>query len=568
MSNYPVFGADNNAVIGMIVAVETGDGSRIAYGEPLRRLQMAWPPMARPYKGLARFEPADADFFFGREDIVSTLLGRLDRDPVTLIVGASGGGKSSLVFGGLLPKLDSGTWQVAAFRPGREPVSNLAWALAELMAPRADPSGLLDRVDDIRRKLNQTPDALFETARALHGAFLTRLLLIVDQFEELFTLCRDENEQATFVNLVAQAGRLQTPALVNVIATLRADFLAEVLRVPALGELFDGRYFMLRAMNGEELGRAIRNPARVLGVEFEMGVDDLMLAAVAKDASALPLMEFALERLWVEQENRRLVRSAYDRMGGLEGALARHADEVVDRMSEPEQANVRRLLCQLVNVARPGEGEDTKRPQSRQELGEELWSVAQRLSDQTSGDSPQISARLVVLYRDEQQREVADIIHEALIRQWPRLSSWLNEERPYLLTVDELQRARKRWEDGRLPERLLRGLDIEQAIANRERLLADHPGLHSLIEKSRERALEESARLKADTIWEPLEFQFARISQRELESLRELAKADDRVRRAFLQRLCEIPDRARRFCRLPRPVLRAALGLRVRPESL
>jgi hypothetical protein len=355
-SGAPAFGADDNAVLGMIVAVETGDGSRVAYGEPLRRLQMAWPLMARPYKGLARFDPADADFYFGREDTVKALLGRLERDPVALIVGASGSGKSSLVFGGLLPKLDTGTWQVAAFRPGREPVNNLAWALAELTGPSGDPSGLLEHVDDIRRRLNQSPDALFETARALQSAFRTRLLLVVDQFEELFTLCRDENERVTFVNLIAQASRPQAPALVNVIATLRADFLAEVLRTPALGELFDDHYVMLRAMNGEELGRAIRNPARTLGVEFETGVDDLILAAVAKDAYSLPLMEFALERLWAEQENRRLVRSAYDRMGGLEGALARHADEVVGRMSEPDVVNVRRLLCRLVNAARPGEG--------------------------------------------------------------------------------------------------------------------------------------------------------------------------------------------------------------------
>jgi hypothetical protein len=173
-----------------------------------------------------------------------------------------------------------------------------------------------------------------------------------------------------------------------------------------------------------------------------------------------------------------------------------------------------------------------------------------------------MSARLVVLYHDEQQREVVDIIHEALIRQWPRLSGWMNEERFYLLTADELQRVRRRWEDNRLSERLLRGFDLEQSLANRERLRADHPELHSLIETSLERSEKERAGLKADALWEPLEFQFARISQRELESLRKLSKADDRVRRAFLERLHEIPDRARRFCRLPHLVVRAALGLR------
>jgi ribosomal protein S7 len=563
-SGAPAFAADDNNVLGMIVAVETGDNGRVAYGEPLRRLQMAWPPMARPYKGLAQFDPADADFFFGREDIVRDLLGRLDRDPVTLIVGASGGGKSSLVFGGLLPKLDNGTWKVASFRPGREPLKSLAWAVAKVMTPRADLFGLMDRADEMRRKLDLRPDALLDAARALHAYLPTRLLLVADQFEEFFTLCHDESERANFIKAIAQFSRLQTGAPVRLVGTLRADFLGKVLDIPELGELFDGRYLMMRAMNGDELGRAIKEPARTLGVAFESGVDDLILSAVARDSAALPLMEFALERLWAEQENRWLTRAAYERMRGLEGALARHADEVLDRMTEPQKAAVRRFLCRLVNVARPGEGEDTKRPQSR----EELWSVAQRLSGKIDIESPQSPTRLVVLYRDEQHREVADIIHEALIRQWPRLSGWLNEERSYLLLVDELQRVRKRWEVGELPERLLRGHDLEDALENAERLLADHPELRSLIEESDEAAQRERARLRADEIWEPLEFQDGQISPHELESLARLAKADDGVRRAFLRRLYEVPDRARRFCRLPRTVVRAAVGLRRNREDL
>jgi len=561
-SGAPAIAADDNTVLGMIVAVQRGDDSRVAYGEPIRRLQMAWPLLARPYKGLARFDPGDADFFFGREVLIEDLLGRIARDPVTLIVGASGGGKSSLVYGGVLPKLDSAAWNVASFRPGREPLDNLAWALAELLEWPSDAGKLKDRARQLRQELGQAPSELFATARALRRTSGARLLLVADQFEELFTLCRDEDERNAFIELVARVAGQPAPAPVVLVATLRADFMGEVLGVSALGEALDGRYLMLRAMNGDELGRAIREPARKLGVAFESGVDDLILAAVAKDAAALPLMEFALERLWGEQENRRLTRAAYDCMGGLEGALARHADDIVDCMSEPEQDAVRRLLCRLVNVVRPGEGEDTKRPQSRQELGEPLWSMAQRLSGQADGESTQALARIVVLYRDEQQREVADIIHEALIRQWPRLQDWLNDERDYLLLVDELQGMRRRWEDGQLTDRLLRGRDLAQAAENRERLLADHPELGVFIEASDENTQQERARQQADAIWEPLGFQPGEILPRELEALLELASANDRVRRAFLQRLYEFPERAKRFCRLPAPVVRAALGLR------
>jgi len=561
-SGAPAFAADDNTVIGMIVAVQEGDESRVAYGEPLGRLQMAWPLMATPYKGLARFDRADADFFFGRESIVQELLGRVERDPVTLIVGASGGGKSSLVFGGLIPKLDNGAWRVASFRPGEEPVKNLAWALAELMVQGRDPDGLWGRAEEMRCKLSKAPEAVFDAADAMRRTLGTRLLIVTDQFEELFTLCRDEKERAAFIGITSQIAARRAAAPVSLIATLRADFMGEVLRVAALGELLDGHYLMLRAMNGDELGRAIREPARRLGVEFEEGVDDLILATVAKDAAALPLMEFALERLWDEQEGRRLTRAAHERMGGLEGSLARHADEIVDQMSEPEQARVRQLLCRLVNVARPGEGEDTKRRQSRQEVGEELWSVAQRLSGQAESGSAQRPARLLVLYRDEQQREAADIIHEALIRRWPRLQGWLGEERSYLLLVEELQNSRRRWEDGKLADRLLRGRDLERALESRGRLLEDYPELRDFIEASDENAQEERAIEKADAIWEPIEFQDGNLSPREMAALRELAKADDRVRRVFLRRLSGIPVRAQRFCRLPQPIVRAALGLR------
>jgi hypothetical protein len=565
-SGAPAFATDDDTVLGMIVAIQSGDSSRVAYGEPLRRLQMGWPPMARPYKGLARFDPADADFFFGREDIVRDLLGRLDRDPVTLIVGASGGGKSSLVFGGLLPKLDSGTWQVASFRPGREPVSNLAWVLAKLMVRRADPSKLLDRAEEMQRKLHQSVDTLLGAARALHDTCRTRLLLVVDQFEELFTLCREEDERATFINIITQISRQEAPSLVNLVATLRADFTGDVLRIPALGVLFDGRFLMLRAMNGEEMGRAIKEPARTLGVEFEKGVDDLLLAAVAKDATALPLMEFALERLWAEQQNRRLIRTAYDRMGGLEGALARHADEVVDRMSEAEQVVVRRLLCRLVNIARPGEGEDTKRAQSREELGDELWSVAQRLSGHTGSESFHIPARLVVLYRDERQREVADIIHEALIRHWDRLARWINEARDLGLWRQRVGSRMEDWrKSGRDPSQLLKGPMLTEAVAtlesNRGSLTPDEI---NFVNESREEDTNQRHKQICDGLWDRLELNWTisdTAPRDEIQALNELSFASERIRQNFLRIAVTTETRARRFNRAPAVVLRATLAL-------
>jgi hypothetical protein len=122
-SGAPIFAADNNTVLGMVVATQKGDESRVAYGLSLPLLRRAWPPMARPYKGLARFDLADADIFFGRETIVSELLVRTERDPITIVVGPSGGGKSSLVYAGLLPKLDLAEWRISNFRPSPQPLT-------------------------------------------------------------------------------------------------------------------------------------------------------------------------------------------------------------------------------------------------------------------------------------------------------------------------------------------------------------------------------------------------------------------------------------------------------------
>jgi len=336
-SGKPAFAVNDGAVLGMIVAVARSGDTRLAYGEPLRHLQIAWPRMARPYKGLARFEPADMDLFFGRESIVQELLGRVESQPLTLIVGPSGGGKSSLVFGGLVPKLEVG-WRSATFRPGREPINNLAWALAELVVARGDPKELMHHVAKLRRGLREGADTLFDAAHALrHMSPDTRILLIVDQFEELFTLCRDEAERTAFIRIVSRVAS-QTDTMITLVCTLRADFMGDVLR-STLSQSVEGQYLMLRAMNGHELGQAIRQPAAHFGVRFADGVDDDILAVVAEDADALPLMEFALDCLWNEQEDRTLTRAAYERMGGLEGALAQHANEVIDGMGRAAQAS-------------------------------------------------------------------------------------------------------------------------------------------------------------------------------------------------------------------------------------
>ena len=569
-SGAPIFEVGSFGVIGMIVAFDAARDphqAQLAYGKASWRLQLAWPALARPYKGLGRFESSDAEYFFGRESTVEELRRRIMRENLVMVVGPSGGGKSSLVYGGLLPSLDEPggdtMWRVAPLRPGIDPLASLAGAVARALGDTGAPAQTLDLAEILLRRLARGGGArmlarLIEAVR--HRGPAARLLLVVDAFEELFTLCCDSAIRASFIDLIAAIGRQAGQGIVTLLGTLRADFTGELMSDEVLAAALDGHYMMLRAMNGAELGRAIRLPAKRLGVLFEAGVDDDLLATMARDPAALPLMEYALEWLWAEQREHLLTRSAYTRMGGMAGALALHADATWEKMDEVEQARARRLLCRLVTVAPPGAGEDRKRSQTRAELGGELWQVARTLAGQTVGyEQP---ARLVILSRDDCGRERADIAHRGLPHCWPRLRGWLDEERPFLVLLAEWQRALQRWESDERPDRLLRGADLDEALAHQARVASEYPELLRFLAESGQAAVEQRGLIASDAIWDRLEFQGGQASPGEWAALAELATADEWVRRAFLRRMFEVPDRARRFCRLPGPVVRAAVGLR------
>jgi hypothetical protein len=331
---------------------------------------------------------------------------------------------------------------------------------------------------------------------------------------------------------------------------------------PVLGAALENRYEMLRAMNDEELGSAIRDPAERLGVRFEKGLDDTILGAVSRNPDLLPLMQFALEELWRRQQGRMLRKVDYEAMGGLEGALAGRADEALAAADEAEQARIRALLVRLVRFAHPGEGEqDTKRARTRAELGEELWTTARELAD----------ARLAVTYRDEQGREAVDLVHEALIRHWPRLQAWLKEERPFRAWVSSVELFAERWDRaGRPDDQTLRGASLEEA----ERWL-DGPRpevdvrIREFVAASRRHADEEAARREAEGIWEPIGLsRGSGPDAREVAALWELGTTSDLVRKAFMRSLLNSPDRARRFVELARPVTWAFFALRRDRERL
>ena len=257
----------------------------------------------------------------------------------------------------------------------------------------------------------------------------TRILLIADQFEEAFALVDDEALLHRFIDVLLAGFPDPTPERspdICLILTLRADFYGRALRHRPLADALQGRVENLGPMNREELQAAIRRPAEAAKISFEPGLVETLLDNVESKPGSLPLLQFALREIWGRQENSKITRKSYDDIGGVEGALAQRAEAIFATMTEnganPQMAQAfRRLFTRLVTL---GEGqEDTRRVVDRRELGEDVWSLAQRLADEDN--------RLVVTNAPAFSRETAEVVHEALIRHWPKLVRWIDRDRAF-----------------------------------------------------------------------------------------------------------------------------------------
>ena len=412
------------AVIGSGMAADPADRyeSMAAWADAARRAagatagaapatMVAAPTTATlPYKGLAAFQQDDAALFFGRSELVDQLVARLLRSPVLVVGGPSGSGKSSVVRAGLLPALAGGAlagserWTARILTPGRDPQT----ALADL-----------------------GPDATF---------------VVVDQLEELFTLCPDEGRRAGFVawleRLVGRGGR--------VVLALRADFYGECAAYPWLAEAITENNVLVGPMTELQLREVIVAPARAVGLHVEGALVDRILADAGTDAGALPLIAHALVETWLRRDENRLTLEGYEAAGGVGGAIGRTAEEVWQKLDADGQRRGRRLLLRLVQ---PGDGTpDTRRLLTWDEVGVD--------EDDRRVLSSFAASRLLTL--DDRGAELA---HEALIRSWERLASWLDEDRDELRAAVRIEAAAREWsEHGRDPDRLLRGGPLAAAL--------------------------------------------------------------------------------------------------------
>ncbi len=412
-----------------------------------------------PYRGLAAFQEADALFFFGREEFTGQLLDALGRQPMlAVVVGSSGCGKSSAVFAGLLPRLrDEANWLTAHFRPDGQPFHTLAAALLPLLEPELNETDRLIEVRKLADALREGEIPLYDAVERtlVKNGVANRLLFIIDQFEELYTLCRDSEERQRFLDgllTAIEAGSEQRNSALALLLTLRADFMGHALAHRPFADALQDTSMMMGPMSRDELRRAIEIPAEMQGAVFEAGLVERLLDDVGEAPGNLPLLEFALTLLWEEQSDGWLTHAGYEEIGRVKGALARYADQVLAELDESEQEAARRIFVQLV---RPGEGtEDTRRMATRAELMDENWELVRILADK----------RLIVTGQDATGKELVEVVHEALIRHWGQLRAWMDADRAFRIWQERLRTALRQWEASDRDEgALLRGALLAQA---------------------------------------------------------------------------------------------------------
>ncbi|MGH9265608.1 MAG: TIR domain-containing protein [Acidimicrobiales bacterium] len=402
-----------------------------------------------PYRGLESYDEEHARFFFGRDDDILRIVEKCRTSRFLAVLGPSGSGKSSLVRAGGVPALREGAvhgsegWSIRVLTPGAHPLSMLAAQLRRLF-----PEESMQRTVDAMRADERTLDLACSLGLADRPPG-HRVLLVADQFEEVFTLCTDAEERAAFLANLLYAATIPG-GRVAVVAAMRADFYHRCAPYPQLRALVAEEQFLVGPMSSDGMRMAIEEPAAMVGLELESGLTDTILGDVADRPGALPLLEYVLFELWLARRGRMLTLDAYVSMGGVEGALANRADAVYQAFTPAQQAIARRVLLRLTQ---PGEGtEDTRR---RAALSELVTRPEER-ADVEAVVTTLADRRLLTASRDEVSGAgMVEITHEALIRGWPHLRRWINDDRDVLRAHRRLTEAAIEWDQSGRDEGLL-----------------------------------------------------------------------------------------------------------------
>ena len=421
-----------------------------------------------PYRGLAAFQEEDTPYFFGREAVTHQLVNAVKQKPLIAVVGASGSGKSSVVFAGLIPQLKrdkNRDWQIISFRPGNNPFESLAIAFGSILtkvnpsgndlttetvvinlpnSPMETGDGEIGFEDSHQQKLAElelevdlkaSDLGLFNAIETfIQDAPRTHLVLIADQFEELYTLYHHAEERQIFLDNLLNA--VDKAPNFTLILTLRADFYGEALSYRRLADVLQDAHINLGAMNAQELEAVITQPAAIYNVQLEEGLTQRLVNDVLQSPNHLPLLEFTLTQLWEKQYQGYLTHQAYTEIGGVETALANHAEEIYAQLNTTDKDRVQEIFIQLVQPRQAST--DIRRLATRGEVKDENWDLVTRLAD----------ARLVVTNCNQITGiETVEIIHEALIKNWRRFGQWMRIDGDFRIWQEQLRVVIKQWQN-------------------------------------------------------------------------------------------------------------------------
>jgi serine/threonine protein kinase len=429
-----------------------------------------------PYAGLKSFQESDAHRFFGRARDVAAAVARLRDAPLLGIVGPSGVGKSSFVRAGVVPALKASgeSWSTLVVRPGRSPMAALAYALTPMLSTTSTATGTgtapatgtgpitvsadLSQQQQLVERLHAEPGYLGAALRSRARNRNQHIVLFVDQFEELYTQVADPRERLAFAACLAGVCDDATTPL-RLVLSLRSDFLDHVAEAPLLmAELTRGLFF-LTPPNRDGLREALNQPAQMAGYQFESpSMIESMLDHLEHTPGALPLLQFAASQLWElrDRDRRLLTAASYDRIGGIAGALASHADTVLAECTPREQALVRGVFLRLVT---------SERTRAVVPIGE-LYELSPDAGEVHRILERLVRARLLVgqTVAGNAAGGTVEIVHESLIHSWPLLRRWLDDTQEDAAFLEQLRNAARQWQIKGYPQGLLwRGEAMEEA---------------------------------------------------------------------------------------------------------
>ncbi len=432
-----------------------------------------------PFRGLLPFTERHANVFYGRDPEIAAVVERIWIEPVLAVVGPSGSGKSSFVQAGVIPRLqEQEPWIVLQVRPGERPLNALAKSLvrtdttAGARTGASLPPGALVSTDveseALGNKILESPAQLSLELQTIAELRNSKVLLFVDQLEELFTLVEDEATRRAFMTAICTAADDPLDP-VRVIFTVRDDFLGRLATGAAVREALS-HVTIIESLGTDALIETLTKPVEALGYRYEDStLVEEMVASMSGERAALPLLQFAAQILWEkrDRDRRLLLKSAHDALGGVEGALAQHAAAVLDGFTARELAAARQLLLQLVTPERTRKV--VSKARALEMGGDSIEHVLSRLTQ----------ARLITTSkrRDESGDAQLELAHESLIRSWQTLAHWIDESKDEIAFLAEVGQAAELWSKrGRLRDELWQGEALQDALRTQRRCAAEVPG--------------------------------------------------------------------------------------------